>query len=116
MSKIGTTELILILAIALLILGPTVLPKFGKAMGKTIAGFKKGVDEADFEPDEEPAEQKSKKSKSTKSEDEATAGKTKKKKVVEVEADDDADDDEEEEVVVVKKKKTKVGEVEEGEE
>lgn len=115
MSKIGTTELILILAIALLILGPTVLPKFGKAMGKTIAGFKKGVDEADIDADEEPVGQKSKKTRSVdKFEDETPAVKPRKKKVIEVEADDDdAENDDEEEVVVVKKKKTRVVEEDE---
>jgi len=43
MSRIGTTELLLILAIALLVFGPSKLPQLGKAMGETIRGFKKGA-------------------------------------------------------------------------
>ena len=38
-TKIGTTELLLILAVALLILGPTKLPKLGKAIGQTLGNF-----------------------------------------------------------------------------
>ena len=40
-GKIGTTELLLILGIALLIFGPTKLPKLGKAIGQTIGNFKR---------------------------------------------------------------------------
>lgn len=40
-GKIGTTELLLILGIALLIFGPSKLPKLGKAIGQTIGNFKK---------------------------------------------------------------------------
>ena len=45
MGKIGVVELLIILAIALLIFGPKALPKLGKAMGKTIGNFKKGLNE-----------------------------------------------------------------------
>jgi sec-independent protein translocase protein TatA len=41
--KIGTTELLVILGLALLIFGPTRIPQLGKAIGKTISGFRKGV-------------------------------------------------------------------------
>lgn len=41
LGKIGTTELLLILVIALLIFGPAKLPKLGKAIGQTIGNFKK---------------------------------------------------------------------------
>lgn len=41
MGKIGTSELILILAIALIVVGPSKLPELGKALGKTINEFKK---------------------------------------------------------------------------
>lgn len=44
-SRIGVTELLIILAIALLIFGPTALPKLGKSIGKTIGSFKKGLNE-----------------------------------------------------------------------
>lgn len=40
-GKIGATELLLILGIALLIFGPSKLPKLGKAIGQTIGNFKK---------------------------------------------------------------------------
>jgi len=59
LSKIGTTELLVILGIALLIFGPTKLPKLGKSIGKTISGFKKGlkdeVDQIDTEVSEKAA-------------------------------------------------------------
>lgn len=61
-SKIGVSELLIILAIALLIFGPKALPKLGKSIGKTIGNFKKGhqeaIDELDDEEDEEPAPKK----------------------------------------------------------
>lgn len=41
MGRIGTTELILILAIALIVVGPSKLPELGKSLGKTIKEFKK---------------------------------------------------------------------------
>ena len=40
-GKIGTTELLLILGIALLIFGPSKLPKLGKAIGQTIGNFQR---------------------------------------------------------------------------
>ena len=43
--RIGTNELLIILAVALLIFGPKNLPKLGKMFGKTINGFKKGMEE-----------------------------------------------------------------------
>ena len=52
MGKIGTTELLIVLAIVLVIFGPKALPKFGRSMGKTIGGFRKGLKE-DVEDDEE---------------------------------------------------------------
>ncbi len=44
-SKIGVTELLVILAIVLLIFGPSKLPQLGKAIGQTLSGFKKGQKE-----------------------------------------------------------------------
>lgn len=52
MVKIGTTELLIVLAIVLVIFGPKALPKLGRSMGKTIGGFRKGLKE-DIEDDEE---------------------------------------------------------------
>ena len=54
--RIGTNELLIILAVALLIFGPKNLPKLGKMFGKTINGFKKGMEEP--EDSEEKAEKK----------------------------------------------------------
>lgn len=42
-GKLGTTELILILVIALLIFGPSKLPEIGKSIGQAIKEFKKGT-------------------------------------------------------------------------
>ena len=39
-GKIGAPELILILAIALVIFGPSKLPEIGKSLGRAIAEFK----------------------------------------------------------------------------
>ena len=47
--RIGTNELLIILAVALLIFGPKNLPKLGKMFGKTINGFKKGMEESEEE-------------------------------------------------------------------
>ncbi|MBQ8619689.1 MAG: twin-arginine translocase TatA/TatE family subunit [Clostridia bacterium] len=52
MGKIGTTELLIVLAIVLVIFGPKALPKLGRSMGKTIGGFRKGLKE-DVDDDEE---------------------------------------------------------------
>ena len=46
MFRIGTQELLLVLALALLIFGPTKLPKLGKAMGQTIGNFRVGEKKA----------------------------------------------------------------------
>ncbi len=42
---LGTTELIILLVVALIIFGPSRLPGLGKSMGEAIRGFKKGMDE-----------------------------------------------------------------------
>lgn len=39
--RLGPTELILILSIALLIFGPSKLPEVGKSIGKALGEFKK---------------------------------------------------------------------------
>lgn len=43
-GKLGTTEIILILIVIMLIFGPKYLPRLGKSFGKTIKGFKDGLD------------------------------------------------------------------------
>ena len=40
-GRIGTSELILVLAIALVVVGPSKLPELGKSLAKTINEFKK---------------------------------------------------------------------------
>lgn len=46
-GSIGMPELLLILVICLLIFGATKLPEIGKAFGKAISEFKKGMKEKD---------------------------------------------------------------------
>ena len=46
-GKIGTSELIIILSVAVLIFGPKKIPELGKAIGKTIGNFKRSMKEID---------------------------------------------------------------------
>ena len=50
--RIGTNELLIILVVVLLIFGPKNLPKLGKMFGKTINGFKKGMEDEDEQSEE----------------------------------------------------------------
>ena len=45
--RIGTTEIVMILIVALIIFGPKNLPKLGKMFGQTMKGFKEGIDDDD---------------------------------------------------------------------
>ena len=45
MFGLGTTELIFILLIVLVIFGASRLPQLGEGLGKAIKGFKKGIAE-----------------------------------------------------------------------
>lgn len=45
MGRIGTQELLIILAIVLLLFGPKALPKLGHSLGKTLGSFRKGMNE-----------------------------------------------------------------------
>ena len=45
--KIGTTEIVMILIVVLIIFGPKNLPKLGKMFGQTMKGFKDGMDDDD---------------------------------------------------------------------
>jgi len=56
MFGLGMPELLVILLIALLIFGAAKLPQIGKAIGKTISEFKKGMKE--IESDSDKAEEK----------------------------------------------------------
>ena len=44
MFGFGLPELCIVLAIVLLVAGPSKLPQFGQALGSSIRGFKKAVD------------------------------------------------------------------------
>lgn len=48
-GKIGTQELLVVLAIVLLLFGPKQLPKLGKTFGKTMKSFKDGINESNEE-------------------------------------------------------------------
>ena len=65
MFGLGTTELILILAIVLIIFGVGKLPDIGSGMGKAIRNFKKATNdsEIDVTPDKEKLDDKSHKEK-----------------------------------------------------
>ena len=43
MFGLGMPELIVVLAIALVLFGPSRLPDLGKGLGEAIKGFKKGI-------------------------------------------------------------------------
>lgn len=49
-SRLGPTELILILGIALVVFGPKKLPEIGKAMGESIRAFKDHANKVSDEP------------------------------------------------------------------
>jgi sec-independent protein translocase protein TatB len=51
MSKIGMGELIIILIIAIIVLGPDKLPQLGRSLGKAVGSVKKYVHEATKELD-----------------------------------------------------------------
>jgi len=46
-GSIGMPELIVILAVVLLIFGPTRLPDLGKSLGQAIQGLKKAINDPD---------------------------------------------------------------------
>ncbi len=43
--KIGTTELLMILAIVLVLFGPSQIPKLSKMFGKSVKNFRSGMSE-----------------------------------------------------------------------
>jgi sec-independent protein translocase protein TatA len=55
MGRIGVTELLLILAIALLLFGPSKLADMGKGLGEGLKSFKKGLSADDEAPPPPPA-------------------------------------------------------------
>ncbi len=48
---LGVQELLIILAIIVLVLGPTQIPKLAKMIGKSTKNFKKGLAESDDDDD-----------------------------------------------------------------
>lgn len=59
-SRIGSTELIIIFGIVLLIFGPSKLPQIGKSIGKGIREFRSATEEITKSVDEnEPEDKKS---------------------------------------------------------
>ena len=55
-GKLGTTELLVILVIVIIVFGPKQLPKLNKMFGKTIKNFKEGMSDnkdSDKSDDEE---------------------------------------------------------------
>lgn len=52
MFNIGTSELLIILALSLIILGPGKLPEVGQALGKALGEFKRAVREIKEETEE----------------------------------------------------------------
>jgi sec-independent protein translocase protein TatA len=55
MGRIGVTELLLILGIALLLFGPSKLAEMGKGLGEGLKNFKKGLAGDDAKPSPAPA-------------------------------------------------------------
>lgn len=55
--KFGTTELLLILGVVVIIFGPTQIPKLAKMFGKSVKNFREGADTADKKNDAETTEE-----------------------------------------------------------
>lgn len=54
--RIGVPELLVVLLIVLIVLGPTQIPKLAKILGKGVKGFREGLDMAEDETSERDAE------------------------------------------------------------
>jgi TatA/E family protein of Tat protein translocase len=63
MGIIGPTELLLILALALIILGPRRLPELARALGKGLAEFKRATHGLHDDPDAESPSESSRQNK-----------------------------------------------------
>jgi len=50
--KIGTTELLIILAVVILLFGPTQLPKLMRMFGKSVKNLRDGMNDIDDSDDE----------------------------------------------------------------
>lgn len=45
--RLGTTELLIILAVVVIVFGPTQIPKLTRMFGKSVKSFREGAGEAD---------------------------------------------------------------------
>ena len=54
MFGLGTTELLIILALVMIIFGAGKLPSVGGALGKSLRNFKEGVKEGEEESEKDP--------------------------------------------------------------
>jgi len=52
LGRIGTTELVLILVVLLLLFGAKRIPDIARAVGKSMSQFKRGLKDVDIESDE----------------------------------------------------------------
>jgi sec-independent protein translocase protein TatA len=59
MPNIGPMELVIVLAIALIVLGPKKLPEVGRSLGKGMREFKDSISGDSHHDDDEPAALKS---------------------------------------------------------
>ncbi|MEA3266170.1 MAG: twin-arginine translocase TatA/TatE family subunit [Candidatus Fermentibacteria bacterium] len=53
MGRIGTTELVLILVVLLLLFGAKRIPEIARSIGKSMNQFKKGLKDVDINSEEE---------------------------------------------------------------
>ncbi|MCD6589164.1 MAG: twin-arginine translocase TatA/TatE family subunit [Candidatus Fermentibacteraceae bacterium] len=60
MGRIGTTELVLILVVLLLLFGAKRIPDIARAVGKSMSQFKKGLKDIDIKSDETSREDENK--------------------------------------------------------
>ncbi|MBN2336948.1 MAG: twin-arginine translocase TatA/TatE family subunit [Acidobacteria bacterium] len=58
MFGMGTTELLIVLAIVVLIFGVNKIPQLGKGLGEGIRNFKSAIKTAHEDPEEKPKQEK----------------------------------------------------------
>jgi sec-independent protein translocase protein TatA len=58
MFGMGTTELIIVLVIVVLVFGVNKIPQLGKGLGEGIRNFKSAIKEAQEDPEEKPKQDK----------------------------------------------------------
>ncbi len=51
--RLGTTELLIILVVVILVFGPSQIPKLSRLLGKSIKGLRKGLAEAEEQTEED---------------------------------------------------------------